>query len=190
MSDSAYDVSVCKAFRWATWHHCGSLAFGSFLIAVVQMIRIVFEYITNQYEKVGNKENPVYKCLKCVITCILWCLEKCVEFLTKNAYIQIALHNSTFCEGAKDAFFLMLRHVGKFSSATFIASIMMTLGKGTIVASSMCLTYIMIENMYEHITQPIVGTVVVGFVAYLVGSLFLSVFSFSATAILHCFILM
>jgi hypothetical protein len=35
MADSAYDVSVFKAFRWATWYHCGSIAFGSFLIAVV-----------------------------------------------------------------------------------------------------------------------------------------------------------
>jgi hypothetical protein len=70
-----------------------------------------------------------------------------------------------------------------------IGGIMMALGKGTIIASSMCLTYIMIENMYPHVTQPIVGTVVVGLVAYLVGSLFLSVFSFSATAILHSFIL-
>jgi len=45
MSDSPYDASVIKAFGWATWYHCGSIAFGSFLIAVVQMIRIIFEYI-------------------------------------------------------------------------------------------------------------------------------------------------
>ena len=66
---------------------------------------------------------------------------------------------------------------------------MMVLGKGTIMGSSACLTYILIQNMYPDITQPIVGTVVIALVAYLVGSLFLSVFSFSATAILHSFIL-
>jgi choline transporter-like protein 2/4/5 len=82
-----HEVSICKAFRWATWYHCGSIAFGSFLIAVVQMIRIVFEYIIYQYEKVGDKENPVYKAFKCVARCILWCLDQCVKFITKNAYI-------------------------------------------------------------------------------------------------------
>ena len=34
-----------------------------------------------------------------------------------------------------------------------------------------------------------IPAVLVGLVAYLVGSLFLSIFSFSCTAILHCFIL-
>lgn len=70
-----------------------------------------------------------------------------------------------------------------------IGSIMMLLGKGTIMGASACLTYIVIENVYPEITQPIVGTVVVTMVSYLVGSLFLSVFSFSCTAILHSFIL-
>lgn len=189
MSDSPYDVSLCKAFRWATWYHCGSIAFGSFLIAMVQMIRIIFEYIIYQYEKVGNKENPVYKAFKCVARCILWCLDQCVKFITKSAYIQIALHSSSFCKAAWDGFCLALRHVGRFSSASLIGAIMMVLGKGTIMGASACLTYILCQNMYPEITQPIVGTVVVTLVAYLVGSLFLSVFSFSATAILHSFIL-
>ena len=189
MSDSPYEVSVCKAFRWATWYHCGSIAFGSFLIALVQLIRIIFEYIIYQYEKVGNKENPVYKAFKCVARCILWCLDQCVKFITKNAYIQIALHNSMFCKAAWDSFCLVLRHVGRFSSASMIGAIMMLLGKGTIMGASSCITYILIQNMYPEVTQPIIGTVVIAMVSYLVGSLFLSVFSFSCTAILHSFIL-
>ena len=34
-----------------------------------------------------------------------------------------------------------------------------------------------------------VPAVIIGIVAYLIGSLFLSIFSFSCTAILHCFLL-
>lgn len=83
----------------------------------------------------------------------------------------------------------MIRHVGRFSSASMIGAIMMLLGKGTIMGSSACLTYIVVQNVYPEITQPIIATVVVAMVSYLVGSLFLSVFSFSCTAILHSFIL-
>ena len=60
-----HDVSVFKAFRWGIWYHCGSLAFGSFLIALVQMIRIIFNYICYQLEKVGE-QNPVYKAVKII----------------------------------------------------------------------------------------------------------------------------
>jgi len=34
-----------------------------------------------------------------------------------------------------------------------------------------------------------VPAVIIGIVSYLIGSLFLSIFSFSCTAILHCFLL-
>jgi len=87
MPDSPYSTSVCRSFKWGMWYHCGSIAFGSFLIALVTFIRIVFEYIVYQYEKVGNKENPVYKCLKCYIRYALYMLDKYVKFITKAAFI-------------------------------------------------------------------------------------------------------
>merc|ERR1719238_2394380 len=156
MADSPYTTSVWRSFKWGIWWHCGSIAFGSFIIALITFIRIVFEYIIYQYEKVGNKENPVYKAFKCVARCILWCLDQCVKFITKNAYIQISLHNSHFCKAAWDSFCLMIRFVGRFSSASAIGAIMMLLGKGTIMGASACLTYIVVENVYPEITQPII----------------------------------
>jgi len=45
-----------------------------------------------------------------------------------------------------------LRHAGRFSSASVVGAIMMILGKGTIMGSSACLTYILIENMYPEVT--------------------------------------
>lgn len=45
MSDSPYGVSICKGIKWAMWYHCGSIAMGSFLIAVITFIRVIFEYI-------------------------------------------------------------------------------------------------------------------------------------------------
>lgn len=76
MADSPYTTSVWRSFKWGAWWHCGSIAFGSFIIALITFIRILFEYIIYQYEQVGNKENPVYKCLKCCIRYVLWCLDE------------------------------------------------------------------------------------------------------------------
>jgi len=48
---------------------------------------------------------------------------------------------------------------------------------------------IMNSDLQEQVNSPIFPCIVVLIVAYLIGSIFLSVYSFSSTAILHCFIL-
>jgi len=189
MSDQPGEVGMLKAMSWGMYYHLGSIAFGSFLIALITMIRVVFEYLVKQYEAVGNKENPVYKAAKCCIRCVLWCLDKYVKFITKNAYIQIALHNSNFCKAAWESFFLIIRHAGRFGSAAIIGWIMMMLGKGTIVASSAYLTILIVERGFPMVQQPFIPAIIVAAIAYVVGSLFLSIFSFSCTAILHCFLM-
>jgi hypothetical protein len=79
---------------------------------------------------------------------MLWLLDEYVKFLTKNAYIQCALHNTSFCPSAMNSFFLILRHVGKFSSAAMIGWIMMMLGKGTIMGVTGYATIIYIKSAY------------------------------------------
>jgi nitrogen fixation-related uncharacterized protein len=188
MSDSPGEVSMLKAIHWGTWYHCGSIAFGSFIIAVITMIRVVFEYLAKQYET-ANKENVVVKATICCIRCVLWCLDKYVKFITKNAFIQIALNNKNFCSAAWTSFFLIVRNAGRFGSAAIIGWIMMMLGKGTIMGLSGYLTFLLIAYGFPSVQQPFVPAILVSCFAYLVGSLFLSIFSFSCTAILHCFLL-
>lgn len=139
--------SVGLAVKWAFRYHLGSLAVGSFLLAVVTMIRVIFEYMIYQYEKSGaaSKENAIYKCVKCCIRGVLKCLDCCVKFINKNAYIQIALHSSNFCKGAKEAFYLNVRNGGRFSAVSMIGGILAILGKGTIVAVCTFLTVAIID---------------------------------------------
>ena len=63
------------------------------------------------------------------------------------------------------------------------------LGKGTIMGLSTYLTYLVVSETAPDVQQPLIPAFVVLIVSYFVGSIFLSVFSFSCTALLHCFIL-
>jgi len=74
-SDSTGEVGLLKSIKWGMWYHSGTVAFGSFCIAVITMIRIVFEYIIEKYETFGNKENTIYKAVACCIRGILYCLD-------------------------------------------------------------------------------------------------------------------
>lgn len=81
---------VGTGMKWLFKYHMGTIAFGSFIIAIVQTIRVIFEYYRRQIQS-ANKDNKVVKALLCVTGYLLWCLEKCIKFITKNAYIQCAI---------------------------------------------------------------------------------------------------
>lgn len=51
------------------------------------------------------------------------------------------------------------------------------------------LTFLLVKETKPDVKQPILPAVIVLLIAYMVGSMFLSIFSFASTAILHCFIL-
>lgn len=145
VADSAgHGVSLFTSFKWGIWYHCGSIAFGSFIIAVITFIRIVFEYLVYQFEKMNPSENCFYKCAKCYIRYVLWCLDKYIKFITKNAFIQIALRSISFCPAAWGSFFLVMRNAGRFSATSMVGWIMMFLGKGTIMGASCYLTFILV----------------------------------------------
>lgn len=187
--DGGLGVSVLKSVKWAIWDHCGSIAFGSFIIAFVTMLRIIFEYLVYQYEKVNPRDNCIYNTLKCYIRYVLWCLDQYVKFITKNAFIQIALKSQSFCTAAWGSFCLVMRNAGRFTSTNVVGYIMMFLGKGTIMAASCYLTFVLIKETKPEVEQPLLPAFIILLVSYMVGSMFISIFSFSATAILHCFIL-
>lgn len=147
MSDKPGEVSLFKAMGWGLWYHQGSIAFGSFIIAVITMIRVVFEYFAKQYEA-ANKENPLVKAVFCCIRCVLYCLDKYIKFITKNSFIQIALQSKNFCSACWTSFYLMVRWAGRFGSASIIGWIMMLLGKGVIMGSAGFFTFLMVKYQF------------------------------------------
>jgi choline transporter-like protein 2/4/5 len=56
------------------------------IIAIMQMIKIAFEYLRKKYENLVG-DNMILKCVICCLRCCIWCLDSCVKHITKNAYI-------------------------------------------------------------------------------------------------------
>lgn len=125
---------LTAAFYRSLRYHLGTLAFGSLIIAIIQFIRIILEYLDH---KMKGSENPVAKFfLKC-LKCCFWCLEKFIKFLNRNAYIMTAVYGRNFCSAAKEAFFLLLRNVVRAvvldkvcDYVLFISRLLVTAGVG------------------------------------------------------------
>ncbi|CAE8704708.1 unnamed protein product, partial [Polarella glacialis] len=172
--------SCWNVFRY----HLGSLAFGSFIIAVIQFIRALLYYYQKQ---AAAQKNRVMVIIFRVLGCLTWCFEKCVKFLNKNAYIQIALMGTSFCTSAKKAFFLILRNALRFGTVAVLGAIIHKIGFFFIMAASMALGYLIISAMHPDMS-PLIPMVVYFFMSYVISELFMNVFGLAVDSTLQCFL--
>lgn len=67
-------------------YHWASVAFGALIIAICQMIRIIFEYYRRKMGMM-SREIKWVKVMLALTGWMLWLLENCIKYITKNAYI-------------------------------------------------------------------------------------------------------
>ncbi|XP_050389087.1 choline transporter-like protein 2 [Patella vulgata] len=173
-------------------YHLGSLAFGSFIIAVVQMIRIGLEYLDS---KLKGSENTIAKFfLKC-LKCCFYCLEKILKFINKNAYILIAVRGKNFCASAKDGFFLIMRNIVRTVVLDKVADFLLFLSK-LIVTAAICVgSYFWFQGSIPFFTSYVptlnfymTPVIVLTFATFVIASCFFSVYSMAVDTLFLCFL--
>ncbi|XP_070177370.1 choline transporter-like protein 2 isoform X2 [Littorina saxatilis] len=180
--------SFYRCFRY----HLGSLAFGSLLIAIVQIIRVALEYLD---AKLKGSENPAAKFfLKC-LKCCFWCLEKFIRFITKNAYIMVAIYGKNFCVSAKNAFSLILRNVVRVAVVDQVTDFVLFLSRLVIIGLVGTGTYFFfdgkipyLQNYTPSINFYLVPIIIVIVGCYLITSVFFSVYSMAVDTLFLCFL--
>jgi len=176
---------VSKAVKIIFRYHMGSLAFGAFIVAVVQFIRYCMKYLEKQAQAQKNK---VMVLILKGVQCCLWCFEKCLKFLNKNAYIQIALLGKNFCLSAKAAFFLILRNLATFGIIAILGSVIELIGVWFICIATVVMGYYVLSLIHPD-KSPVVPLLLYLSVGYVVGKLYMSVFQLAVDTCLQCFMI-
>ena len=182
------NLALGKGAWWAFRYNFGSLAFGSFLLAIIWTIRIVFEYVNKKIKDL-NGDNAAVKCISNAIRCCLDCCHRFVKFLNENAYIQVALTGENFCQSAMAGFVLALKHSSSFLITNGIGSMIGFIGKVTIATGNTFIGYLLITKtklIADEIDSPIAPLLVVFIMSYLVATVFMSVYSIISLTILQC----
>eukprot|EP00656_Telonema_subtile_P006724 TRINITY_DN1312_c0_g1_i1.p1 TRINITY_DN1312_c0_g1~~TRINITY_DN1312_c0_g1_i1.p1 ORF type:complete len:678 (-),score=174.63 TRINITY_DN1312_c0_g1_i1:222-2255(-) len=175
-------MPVCGS-AWRTFrYHIGTIAFGSFIIAVIEAIQVVIEYIKKKY----LEENACLVCIASYIQCCLECFKRIMEFISRNAYIITAVKGKNFCAAAFEAFNYILDNVAQIAAVNWISMYLMFLGKVFIVLGTVVVCYIFAVTDND-ISSVIVLLVVCAVIAYCVAGMFLSVFETAIDTILMCF---
>jgi hypothetical protein len=177
--------SVRTATRIVFKNHLGSLAFGAFILAVVQFIRYMMKYLEKQAQAQKNKAMVLI--LK-VLQCVMWCFEKCIQFLNKNAYIQVALVGTNFCQSAKAAFFLIMRNMLRFGVVTLLGGIIHAIGFAFIMVCTAAIGYVVLMVVHPYVSPVVPMLVYIG-IGYLVAKLYMNVFALAVDTSLQCFII-
>merc|ERR1719379_274984 len=102
-------------------------------------------------QQAAAQKNRVMVIVMKLLAYCLWCFEKVIKFLNKNAYIQVALMGTNFCTSAKNAFFLILRNALRFAVITMLSHIVHFIGMVLITAATAVLGYFILGAMYEDI---------------------------------------
>ena len=189
-TDSKGRFTVLKGVYWLCIFHWGSVALGSSLIAICQFLKVLFEQFRRNLGML-NQTLTWVKILNCLFASCLYCLEKFIKFMSKNAYIQIALTSKNFCPSAWNAFTLMIKHAPRFGMGASIGFIFLALG-GIVITSGTCAcAYFFLTSQPDllDLTGPIAPTVIVGVIAVMISYQILSIFSFASDAILQSFLL-
>ena len=197
---SGVRLAFLKSFWRVIRYHIGSMAFGSMIVALVQLARIILAYIDSQTKTWQDKSKALKVAFK-VVACCLWCFEKLVKFITRNAYIFIAINGKSFCVSAKHAFMTILKNLFLVAFVNLVSVILILLGKLIIMVGCGVLAYIYIEGSgsftYDEteasadvtlIKSPVVPVIFTMLLAYVVGSMFFYTYQLGIDTLLMCFI--
>ncbi|XP_072584291.1 choline transporter-like protein 4 isoform X2 [Vulpes vulpes] len=185
---------LSSAFIRTLRYHIGSLAFGALILTLVQMARVILEYIDN---KLRGSQNPMARCIMCCFKCCLWCLEKFIKFLNRNAYIMIAVYGKNFCVSAKNAFMLLMRNVVRVVVLDKVTDLLLLFGKLLVVGGVGVLSFFFftgrIQGLGRHFENPSLNyywlPIMVSILgAYVIASGFFSVFGMCVDTLFLCFL--
>ncbi|CAE7381937.1 slc44a2 [Symbiodinium natans] len=176
--------SVKKSAYFAFRFHFGSLAFGSFIIAVVQFVRYMLLYLEKQAQA---QKNRVMALILRVLRCCMWCLENFLKFLNKNAYIQIAIRGTNFCTAAKEAFMLIVANVLRFGAVALLGTVINFIGYIFIIAATVAVGYLQLTAMHPN-ASPVVPVAMYVACGYVVARLCMNVFELAVDTMLQCFL--
>lgn len=193
--DDEKDVGCCVL--WTGLHvgvfcHTGSLAFGALLIALLQTFQKIIEYAEHKNEETANSQ--VIKCILCCCACCVHCCKDIVQFVNKNAYIDIAVTSHNFCDAARQALEMIVELGGAMAilnGATFVFTVF---GAAVITLASGAFTYVAAthgmaaeDSSLAGVSSPIAPMAISMVMGFLVALDFMNVFDMTSDTLLYCY---
>jgi hypothetical protein len=180
------------AFCHVLRYHSGSVAFGALVIAIVKAFRLVMTYVQARLAEAA-KDNALVKALNCMLSCCLYCLEKCVKYLTHNAFVMVGIDGTSFCASAKSSFLFLLGNPVRVSFVQAMARLLGYLAMAFVSVLCTLLAYMHFDRLDDGedalVSSTALPSALVLLCALLVAFAFADVWNIAVDATLFSFLL-
>lgn len=164
-------------------YHLGTILFGSFLIALVQLVRILLELVDRQTKKLQETNAALKLAIKCV-KCCLYCFEKSLKFITNYCYIYVALQGSSFCSACIKTFGLITSQPAQLALNTFVRVVLGLIQTAGITVFCTWICHAHLERLGNP--EPMYPALITALAAYVIASSFALVFSCALDTLFVC----
>jgi len=184
--------AIVRGFIVGLCYHLGTLAFGAVMIAFVRVIRMGLAYLEKLSSDTGN---CIGACIAKVLFCCLWCFESCLSFINKNAYMDVALHSSSFCEAAQRSTAIITNEVTALGALMGACWTFQLGGLGAITGLGALFTGLMVRHVdiYSdptseyYVQDPLLLTIFAAVISFVIALAFMIGFDTVSCTILYCF---
>jgi hypothetical protein len=193
--------TIWESYKLVLRKHFGTIALGSLLIGLVQFARSICLYIQKNLKKGAApkrgsvKTGPmttsrrVGQVVCCCISCCLCCFETFLKYISKQAYIQTAIHGYGFIGSGKASIALILKNILRVGGITFVSEFVLLIGKLFVTMLAAACSYIYISEYFtKDLYDPVAPTIMVAILAWMTATMFMDVLHMSVDTVLQCFI--
>jgi len=193
--DKQTDHGVLTGLKLTLGNHLGTVALGSLIVAIIQVMRIILTAFEYRMKEAAEKSETL-RFIMCCAQCCLAYLERVVKFINKNAYIVCAMTGENFIRSAKHALSLLVDNALSVGAVSIIGEYVMLFGKLFITAASTAVCYAIMTNTKkgrEAVEDSRAGfflmLAVVAVLSYFVAAVFINVFGVCIDTVLlsYCY---
>lgn len=173
-------------------YHLGSLAFGSFVVTILYILRAILSSLESAAELEGN---CIMACIAACLHCCLVCYSRFIEFLNKNAYMDIAINSTTFCTGAQNALQVISSEIAAVAFLNGACWVFNIAGYGLITGVGTFLVWLMVRSLWffnnvessTYIHDPVAICFLAGLICFVAAVGFMHMFDMISDTMLFCF---
>ena len=167
-------VGWLRGYAWAFLYHMGCLITGALLVAIIQFLRWMLQKATDKFKE----SSSAAKCIMCCVDCCLAYIERFLQYISRNAFIMTAIEGTGFWCSCCKVVGVLLGAISYLAPLIIVSDIVFFIGKLFLVSLTVGIGYLM---MYNHDLAPdvdngIMVLIVIGVIAYVIASLFMSVY--------------
>lgn len=190
-------------------YYLGSVALGSFLVAIFKVIRIITRQIqylvqrncmspnlnSNGTPSVANNSTLVQDQVSSsmcgsfsyVWRLFIWFFDNIVMIISRDAYVEIAIHGHGFLAGAQQAFSVLASNPLKLLAIKSVSNVLLVVAKICVVFGTVSMAMMLSEEKTHQLNYSWSPIVISAIYAYVVAHWFLSVYEMVIDALFICY---